>query len=212
MAPENKMSNLFNGFSASTVFPDHDACFGDSSNASSICNIPSTGMINFLNISDPTAYLLNYCLNPPADSCAFGYCPSPDVASPAVRFSAYFTSLVSAILVLYSPEDVESSFFAQLLNVYRYNRNSQTQPYQNAQCYGSDVGCVASQHISVDVRPPKPGWEPHQIGQSFRHGQVSQPDGRNPDVSSLGRNPFLHGLANFCMTIPTSSMRLLSCI
>lgn len=32
--------------------------------------------------------------------------------------SAYFTSLVSAILVLYSPEDVISSFFAQLLNVY----------------------------------------------------------------------------------------------
>ncbi|KAJ7471794.1 hypothetical protein FB451DRAFT_307946 [Mycena latifolia] len=31
---------------------------------------------------------------------------------------SYFTSLVSAILVLYSPEDVESSFFAQLLNVY----------------------------------------------------------------------------------------------
>jgi len=75
-------------------------------------------MINFLNISNPDLYLGSYCDNPPLDSCAFGYCPNPDVASPAVRFSAYFTSLVSAILVLYSPEDVESSFFAQLLNVY----------------------------------------------------------------------------------------------
>ncbi|KAJ7461970.1 hypothetical protein FB451DRAFT_1180975 [Mycena latifolia] len=75
-------------------------------------------MINFLNITNPGAYLDVYCNNPPADSCAFGYCPNPDVGSPAVRYSTYFTSLVSAILVLYSPEDVTSSFFAQLLNVY----------------------------------------------------------------------------------------------
>ncbi|KAJ7432999.1 hypothetical protein FB451DRAFT_1064980 [Mycena latifolia] len=77
-------------------------------------------MINFLNISSsgPDRYLDAYCLEPPADSCSFGYCPNPDVASPAVRFSTYFSSLVSAILVLYSPEDVASSFFAQLLNVY----------------------------------------------------------------------------------------------
>ncbi|KAJ7160813.1 hypothetical protein C8R46DRAFT_354723 [Mycena filopes] len=112
------MSNLFSGFSATTVFPDHDICFGDSLNASSICRIPSDAMISFLNISSPDAYLNVYCNSPPSDSCAFGYCPNPDVASPAVRYSTYFTSLVSAILVLYSPEDVQSSFFAQLLNVY----------------------------------------------------------------------------------------------
>ncbi|KAJ6542620.1 hypothetical protein B0H19DRAFT_1171094 [Mycena capillaripes] len=112
------MSSLFNGSSASTVFPDHDLCFGDTSNSSSICHIPSDIMIRFLNISSPNAYLDVYCTNPPVDSCSFGYCPNPDVASPAVRYSTYFTSLVSAILVLYSPEDVTSSFFAQLLNVY----------------------------------------------------------------------------------------------
>ncbi|KAJ7778430.1 hypothetical protein B0H16DRAFT_1879068 [Mycena metata] len=112
------MSNLFSGFSATTIFPDHDICFGDPTNTSSICQIPSDTMIRFLNISSPNAYLDVYCNNPPADSCAFGYCPNPDVASPAVRYSTYFTSVVSAILVLYSPEDVQSSFFAQLLNVY----------------------------------------------------------------------------------------------
>ncbi|KAJ7078658.1 hypothetical protein C8R44DRAFT_95931 [Mycena epipterygia] len=75
-------------------------------------------MINFLNISNPRSYLEAYCLNPPVDSCAFGYCSNPDIASPAVRVSTYFTAVVSAILVLHSPEDVASSFFSQLLNVY----------------------------------------------------------------------------------------------
>ncbi|KAJ7629368.1 hypothetical protein DFH06DRAFT_718879 [Mycena polygramma] len=111
-------ANVLHGFSVTTTFPDHDACFGNVTNTSSICHIPSPAMINFLNISDPASYLTNYCVNPPADSCAFGYCPNPDVASPAVRYSLYFTSLVSAILVLYDAEEVESSFFAQLLNVY----------------------------------------------------------------------------------------------
>ncbi|KAJ6589109.1 hypothetical protein B0H19DRAFT_1102944 [Mycena capillaripes] len=106
------------GFSVTTTFPDHDACFGNSTNTSSICQIPSAAMISFLNITNPDSYLNSYCNNPPIDSCAFGYCPNPDVASPAVRYSLYFTSLVSAILVLYSPEDVKDSFFAQLLNVY----------------------------------------------------------------------------------------------
>ncbi|KAJ7141859.1 hypothetical protein C8R43DRAFT_584180 [Mycena crocata] len=107
----------FDGYSGTTDFPDHDLCFG-SSNSSSICQIPSAIMISFLNISTPDAYLDVYCNNPPLDSCAFGYCPNPDVASPAVRYSTYFSSLVSAILVLYSPGDVTSAFFAQLLNVY----------------------------------------------------------------------------------------------
>ncbi|KAJ6554042.1 hypothetical protein DFH09DRAFT_581175 [Mycena vulgaris] len=114
------MSTLFDHFTAGTQFPDHDICFGDDFNQSSLCQNASAIMINFLNISQggPDRYLDVYCSNPPADSCTFGYCPNPDVASPAVRFSTYFTSLVAAILVLYSPEDVTSSFFAQLLNVY----------------------------------------------------------------------------------------------
>ncbi|KAJ7223023.1 hypothetical protein GGX14DRAFT_426580 [Mycena pura] len=111
------MSNVFDATS-STFFPDHDACFGDPTNTSRICQVPSAVMINFLNISTPLAYYDVYCNNPPDDSCSFGYCPNPDVASPAVRYSTYFSSLVSAILVLYSPEAVTSSFFAQLLNVY----------------------------------------------------------------------------------------------
>ncbi|KAJ7905863.1 hypothetical protein B0H13DRAFT_2023074, partial [Mycena leptocephala] len=74
-----------------------------------------------LNISNPTAYLEAYCLNPPIDSCAFGYCSNPDVAS--LLFGYPVLSLyhddVSAILVLYSPEDVPAQyFFSQLLNVY----------------------------------------------------------------------------------------------
>nr|GAT60497.1 predicted protein [Mycena chlorophos] len=101
-----------------TSFPDRDACFGSTSNLSSVCQVPTPTMINFLNMTDVADYLNAYCNNPPEDSCAFGYCPNGDVASPAVRYSAYFTSVVSAILVLYSPEDVTSSFFAQLLNVY----------------------------------------------------------------------------------------------
>ncbi|KAJ7274238.1 hypothetical protein C8J57DRAFT_1314993 [Mycena rebaudengoi] len=99
-------------------FPDRNPCFGDSSNLSTACQVPTSTMIDFLNITNPNAYLNAYCLNPPEASCAFGYCPNPDVASPAVRYSTYFTTIVSAILVLYSPEDVMSSFFAQLLNVF----------------------------------------------------------------------------------------------
>ncbi|KAF7329024.1 hypothetical protein MVEN_02532500 [Mycena venus] len=103
----------------STTFPDRDACFDDPTNVSSpICYIPSRTMVDFLNITTGPLYWEHYCVDPPPDSCPWGYCPNPDVASPAVRYSAYFVSLVSAILVLYSPEDVESSFFAQLLNVY----------------------------------------------------------------------------------------------
>ncbi|KAJ7719628.1 hypothetical protein DFH07DRAFT_310363 [Mycena maculata] len=111
-------ANIFSNFSVTTDFPDHPTCFGDPTNSSSVCQVPSAVMIAFLNISTPAQYLNDYCNNPPVDSCAFGYCPNPDVASPAVRYSTYFSSFVSAILVLYSPEDVASSFFAQLLNVY----------------------------------------------------------------------------------------------
>ncbi|KAJ6530378.1 hypothetical protein DFH09DRAFT_1044874 [Mycena vulgaris] len=100
------------------VFPDRDPCFGNASNLSSICQVPTQTMLAFLNISSPNSYVQAYCLNPPSDSCDFGYCSNPDVASPAVRVSTYFTTIVSAILVLYSPEDVAASFFSQLLNVY----------------------------------------------------------------------------------------------
>ncbi|KAJ7451635.1 hypothetical protein FB451DRAFT_1409723 [Mycena latifolia] len=103
---------------AHLLFPDRDPCFGDLSNSSSICHVPTPGMIMFLNISNPASYLQAYCLDPPLDSCAFGYCSNPDVASPAVRVSTYFTTVVSAILILYSPEDAASTFFSQLLNLY----------------------------------------------------------------------------------------------
>ncbi|CAK5271134.1 unnamed protein product [Mycena citricolor] len=99
-------------------FPDRDPCFGDPSNLSTVCQVASQTMLDFLNITTPEAYLNVYCLNPPDDSCGFGYCPNPDVASPAVRYSMYFTSFVSAILLFFSPNDVTSSFYAQLLNIY----------------------------------------------------------------------------------------------
>jgi len=107
---------LFN-FSLSPFFPDHNDCFG-SSNTSSVCQVPTETMINFLNISNPTRYLQAYCLNPPDDSCSFGYCPNPDVASPAVRYSTYFTTLAMSIIILHSPEDVLEAFYSQVLNVY----------------------------------------------------------------------------------------------
>ncbi|KAJ7714066.1 hypothetical protein B0H16DRAFT_275506 [Mycena metata] len=110
-------ANIESGFSLTTVFPDHDPCFGNG-NTSTLCQLPSTAMINFLNITTPDLYLLHYCANPPNDSCAFGYCSNPDVGSPAVRYSTYFTSVVSALLILYSPEELGSTFAAQILNVY----------------------------------------------------------------------------------------------
>jgi len=122
--PKMSQSNL--SYPPTTLpFPDRAACYDDPLNwTSTICYVPSRTMIDFLNISDPDPsinpmrYWNHYCVDPPSDSCPWGYCPNSDVAGPAVRYSAYFASLVSAILVLYSPEDVESSFFAQLLNVY----------------------------------------------------------------------------------------------
>ncbi|KAJ7704725.1 hypothetical protein B0H14DRAFT_3028361 [Mycena olivaceomarginata] len=105
--------------SFSTTFPNRNPCFGDLFNSSSACQVPTLQMIDFLNISSPNAYLDAYCLNPPVDSCAFGYCANPDVASPAVRISTYITTIISALLVLYSPDDAQASVvLSQLLNVY----------------------------------------------------------------------------------------------
>ncbi|KAJ7160038.1 hypothetical protein C8R46DRAFT_361712 [Mycena filopes] len=105
-------------FSLLSYFPEHDPCFGDPSNSSSVCRVPTPTMLNFLNITSPEAYVDAYCLNPPMDSCAFGYCSNPDVASPAVRVSTYLTTIISAVLVLYSPENVTATFVSQLFNVY----------------------------------------------------------------------------------------------
>ncbi|KAJ7619502.1 hypothetical protein FB45DRAFT_930943 [Roridomyces roridus] len=110
-------SQFFNNPATFSQLPSHLACFG-SSNSSDVCQAPSDAMLSFLNLTTVDSYLDAYCDRPPYDSCAFGYCPNPDVASPAVRYSTYFTSVVSAILTLYSPEEVTSAFFAQLLNVY----------------------------------------------------------------------------------------------
>jgi hypothetical protein len=76
--------------------------------------------------------------------------------------SAYFTSLVSAILVLYSPADVESSFFAQLLNVYSLVNAAiiaiAKHNLTKLQCCCCDVGCVTSQLVSTGLRCPQPFW------------------------------------------------------
>jgi len=61
-------------------FPTRPDCFGEPG-----CNnTVSWPMYQFLNMTADN-YNSFYCLNPPGDSCAFGYCPNPDVASPAVR-------------------------------------------------------------------------------------------------------------------------------
>lgn len=86
----------------SLYFPIHDPCFGDPSNSSSVCQVPTNEMIAFLNISNPTAYLEAYCLNPPIDSCAFGYCSNPDVASPAVRISSAYSRCLDSKMTHYT--------------------------------------------------------------------------------------------------------------
>lgn len=75
----------------SLQFPDRPDCFQpgfDSSNAS--CNIPTFSMFQFLNITSPEDYFQLYCINPPDDSCSFGYCPNSDIAGPAVRIASKF--------------------------------------------------------------------------------------------------------------------------
>ncbi|KAF7314582.1 hypothetical protein MKEN_00931600 [Mycena kentingensis (nom. inval.)] len=99
-------------------FPDRDVCFRAEYSFLPECNVVTEPMLEFLNITNFDKYFQAYCLNPPDDSCSFGFCPNPDVASPAVRGSTYFTTIMSAVLVLYSPEEVASTFLSQLLNVY----------------------------------------------------------------------------------------------
>jgi hypothetical protein len=96
------MSTSFSLSPLSLYFPIHDPCFGDPSNSSSVCQVPTNEMIAFLNISNPTAYLEAYCLNPPIDSCAFGYCSNPDVASPAVRISSAYSRCLDSKMTHYT--------------------------------------------------------------------------------------------------------------
>ncbi|KIJ23310.1 hypothetical protein M422DRAFT_56880 [Sphaerobolus stellatus SS14] len=62
-------------------------------------------MITFLNLTHSfNDYFGAYCLNPPAsDGCPYGYCPNSDIA---------------AVLVFYHPNELQSSFWAQILNIY----------------------------------------------------------------------------------------------
>ncbi|KDQ54259.1 hypothetical protein JAAARDRAFT_209399 [Jaapia argillacea MUCL 33604] len=76
-------------------------------------------MLNFLNISSQASYLQYYCLNPPKDSCEFlQYCPNPDVAGLYVRVATYVTNVCLALVILHSPSDVRTTFYAQILSVY----------------------------------------------------------------------------------------------
>lgn len=107
------MTSVFTGFSATTTFPDHDICFGDSKNTSAICQIPTTVMINFLNITTSNAYIDICCDNPPVDSCAFGYCPNPDVA----RFLCFLSIPTRASCYHHSQSDCslfQCVFFSSL--------------------------------------------------------------------------------------------------
>ena len=61
-------------------FPTRPDCFGHPG-----CNNTVSGpMLQFLNLT-ANSYVQAYCLDPPDDSCPFGYCPNPDIAGLAVR-------------------------------------------------------------------------------------------------------------------------------
>ncbi len=79
-----------------TQYPTRPACFGQPGFTNATCTVPTESMIDFLNITTVALYKAAYCDNPPQDSCAFGYCPNPDIASPAVRIaSTSFSAHVS---------------------------------------------------------------------------------------------------------------------
>ncbi len=72
-----------------TQFPDRPNCFQpDTIPINASCSAPSFSMLQFLNISTPGSYFQHYCLNPPNDSCAFGFCPNSDIAGLAVRIAS----------------------------------------------------------------------------------------------------------------------------
>ncbi|KLO18307.1 hypothetical protein SCHPADRAFT_936375 [Schizopora paradoxa] len=102
-----------------TQFPDRPSCFQPSITLVNLsCDTPSFSMLLFLNISDPASYFQHYCLNPPNDSCAFGFCPNSDIAGLAVRIASYVSAVCLSITVLYSPEDMTGAFYGQLLQIY----------------------------------------------------------------------------------------------
>ncbi|TDL17983.1 hypothetical protein BD410DRAFT_787957 [Rickenella mellea] len=101
-----------------TTFPDRAECFGLFDLTNTTCTAPTSTMINFLNITDYNIYKKIYCLNPPQDSCAFGFCPNPDIGSPAVRIATYIQTLCFAILVYYSPDGITGALYAQMLSSY----------------------------------------------------------------------------------------------
>ena len=75
-----------------SFFPDRPECWGHGS-TNATCNVPTFPMFQFLNVTTPEAYFQLYCINPPDDSCSFGYCPNSDIAGPAVRIASESTTL-----------------------------------------------------------------------------------------------------------------------
>ncbi|TDL17985.1 hypothetical protein BD410DRAFT_793660 [Rickenella mellea] len=101
-----------------STFPDRPECFGLFNLTNTTCTMPTSTMVDFLNITDYSIYKKMYCVNPPQDSCAFGYCPNPDIGSPAVRFSTYIQTLCFSILIYYSPDEIVGALYAQMLSSY----------------------------------------------------------------------------------------------
>jgi hypothetical protein len=95
-------------------------------------------MVDFLNLAAFQSYRQAYCLNPPSDSCAFGYCPNPDIGGPGFRYAgtfhdilcndmlsqnslAYACAICLSIVILFADEEaVQSALYAQLLSTYSY--------------------------------------------------------------------------------------------
>ncbi|KDQ56781.1 hypothetical protein JAAARDRAFT_301158 [Jaapia argillacea MUCL 33604] len=99
-----------------TLYPPLPDCFYTGSNAT--CDAVSITMLQFLNITNHVTYNQHYCMNPPQDSCEFGYCPNPDVAGFYTRIADYVTNICLALIIFYAPEELVVSFYAQLLSVY----------------------------------------------------------------------------------------------
>lgn len=222
------MSNLFNGFSASTVFPDHDKCFGDSSNGSSICQIPSDIMIRFLNISSPAAYLSVYCDNPPADSCSFGYCPNPDVASPAVRYSsAYRFHRENRLIIFYLRSLLHVARFChpctllargchlvvlcaapeRILPYRRCNDlHRRPQSHKTTQRDRANACCIAAKFIPHPVRIPEPPRAADASPSRVRAWDAPQSRAGPHHAPVMGERAHLHRASYVDMAVPAGRL------
>ena len=106
-------------------------------------------MIDFLNITDAETYKQVYCLNPPSDSCAFGYCANPDIASLAVRLSSMYLVLHTHINFCLRRKT--------LVSLYRHSLLGHPHPLQPRR-HDPIILCTASPDLFADARGYRINW------------------------------------------------------